>query len=140
MSEGLSASLSDILWIINAYVLVYAVLLITAGRLGDLRGQRPLFVAGVVVFTLASLACGLSPNPTLLIAFRAVQGAGAALLMPQTMAIIIGTFPADTHPPIVYPVALLASSTNPDAKDFLAYLESDKAAPAFTKQGFTILK
>ncbi len=53
---------------------------------------------------------------------------------------VIGTFPADSHPPIVYPVALLASSTNPDAKDFLAYLESDKAAPAFTKQGFTILK
>ncbi len=95
MITDLDASLDEILWIVNAYVLVLAVLLITAGRLGDLRGQRPLFVAGVVVFTLASLACGLSPNPTLLIAFRAVQGAGAALLMPQTMAIIIGTFPAD---------------------------------------------
>jgi EmrB/QacA subfamily drug resistance transporter len=95
MIADLDASLDEILWIVNAYVLVLAVLLITAGRLGDLRGQRPLFVAGVVVFTLASLACGLSPNPTLLIAFRAVQGAGAALLMPQTMAIIIGTFPAD---------------------------------------------
>jgi EmrB/QacA subfamily drug resistance transporter len=95
MITDLNASLDEILWIVNAYVLVLAVLLITAGRLGDLRGQRPLFVAGVVVFTLASLACGLSPNPTLLIAFRAVQGAGAALLMPQTMAIIIGTFPAD---------------------------------------------
>jgi EmrB/QacA subfamily drug resistance transporter len=70
-------------------------LLITAGRLGDLRGQRTMFVAGVVVFTLASLACGLAPNPTLLIAFRAVQGIGAAMLMPQTMAIIIGTFPPD---------------------------------------------
>ena len=95
MITDLDASLDEILWIVNAYVLVLAVLLITAGRLGDLRGQRPMFVAGVVVFTLASLACGLSPNPTLLIAFRAVQGAGAALLMPQTMAIIIGTFPAD---------------------------------------------
>jgi EmrB/QacA subfamily drug resistance transporter len=95
MITDLDASLDEILWIVNAYVLVLAVLLITAGRLGDLRGQRTLFVAGVVVFTLASLACGLSPNPTLLIAFRAVQGAGAALLMPQTMAIIIGTFPAD---------------------------------------------
>jgi len=95
MITDLDASLDEILWIVNAYVLVLAVLLITAGRLGDLRGQRPLFVAGVVVFTLASLACGLAPNPTLLIVFRAVQGAGAALLMPQTMAIIIGTFPAD---------------------------------------------
>jgi EmrB/QacA subfamily drug resistance transporter len=95
MITSLGASLDEILWIVNAYVLVLAVLLITAGRLGDLRGQRNLFVAGVVVFTLASLACGLSPNPALLIAFRAVQGVGAALLMPQTMAIIIGTFPAD---------------------------------------------
>jgi EmrB/QacA subfamily drug resistance transporter len=95
MIDELDASLDEILWVINAYVLVLAVLLITAGRLGDLRGQRTLFVAGIVVFTLASLACGLAPNPTLLIAFRAVQGLGAALLMPQTMAIIIGTFPAD---------------------------------------------
>ncbi len=75
MITALGASLDEILWIVNAYVLVLAVLLITAGRLGDLRGQRTLFVAGVVVFTLASLACGLAPNPTLLIAFRAVQGA-----------------------------------------------------------------
>jgi EmrB/QacA subfamily drug resistance transporter len=95
MITALDASLDEILWVVNAYVLVLAVLLITAGRLGDLRGQRTLFVAGVVVFTLASLACGLAPNPTLLIAFRAVQGLGAALLMPQTMAIIIATFPAD---------------------------------------------
>jgi EmrB/QacA subfamily drug resistance transporter len=95
MITALGASLDEILWVVNAYVLVLAVLLITAGRLGDLRGQRKLFVAGVVVFTLASLACGLSPNPTALIAFRAVQGVGAALLMPQTMAIIIGTFPAE---------------------------------------------
>ncbi len=95
MITSLDASLDEILWVVNAYVLVLAVLLITAGRLGDLRGQRNLFVGGVVVFTLASLACGLAPNPTLLIAFRAVQGAGAAMLMPQTMAIIIATFPAD---------------------------------------------
>ncbi|MDQ1616881.1 MAG: hypothetical protein QOJ60_2820 [Actinomycetota bacterium] len=95
MITALGASLDEILWVVNAYVLVLAVLLITAGRLGDLRGQRTLFVAGIVVFTAASLACGLAPNPALLIAFRAVQGLGAALLMPQTMAIIIGTFPAD---------------------------------------------
>jgi EmrB/QacA subfamily drug resistance transporter len=95
MIRALGASLDEILWVVNAYVLVLAVLLITAGRLGDLRGQRTLFAAGVALFTLASLACGLAPNPSLLIAFRAVQGVGAALLMPQTMAIIIGTFPAD---------------------------------------------
>ena len=95
MVDKLGASLDEILWVINGYVLVLAVLLITAGRLGDLRGQRNLFIAGVAVFTLASLACGISQNPAELIGARAVQGLGAALLMPQTMAIIIGTFPSD---------------------------------------------
>jgi EmrB/QacA subfamily drug resistance transporter len=95
MVEKLDASLDEILWVLNGYVLVLAVLLITAGRLGDLHGQRNLFIAGVTVFTIASLACGISQNPAELIAARAIQGLGAALLMPQTMAIIIGTFPGD---------------------------------------------
>jgi EmrB/QacA subfamily drug resistance transporter len=95
MIDALGASLDEVLWVVNSYVLVLAVLLITAGRLGDLRGQRGLFALGVAVFTIASLACGLAPNATFLIAFRAVQGLGAALLMPQTMAIIIATFPAE---------------------------------------------
>jgi EmrB/QacA subfamily drug resistance transporter len=95
MISALGASLDEILWIVNAYVLVLAVLLITAGRLGDLRGQRTLFAVGVTVFTVASFACGISPNATLLIAFRAVQGLGAALLMPQTMSLVIATFPAE---------------------------------------------
>ena len=62
MISRLHASLDDVLWVINAYALVLAVLLITAGRLGDLLGQRRMFFAGVVVFTLASAACGLSPG------------------------------------------------------------------------------
>jgi len=94
MITALGASLDEVLWVVNSYVLILAVLLITAGRLGDLRGQRNLFAAGVAVFTVASLACGLASNPALLISFRAIQGLGAALLMPQTMAIIITTFPA----------------------------------------------
>ena len=95
MISALGASLDEILWIVNAYVLVLAVLLITAGRLGDLRGQRTLFAIGVATFTVASFACGVAPNATLLIIFRAIQGLGAALLMPQTMALIIATFPAE---------------------------------------------
>ncbi|MFL6053617.1 MAG: DHA2 family efflux MFS transporter permease subunit [Actinoallomurus sp.] len=94
MIDKLHASLDEVLWVVNAYVLVLAVLIITAGRLGDLRGQRNLFIAGVAIFTLASLLCGISQNPAELIAARAVQGLGSALLMPQTMAIIIATFPA----------------------------------------------
>ncbi|MFI0483702.1 DHA2 family efflux MFS transporter permease subunit [Actinomadura sp. 9N215] len=95
MIDKLDASLDQALWVVNAYVLVLAVLLITAGRLGDLWGKKNLFIAGVTVFTLSSLACGIAQDPTQLIAARAVQGLGAALLMPQTMSIIIGVFPAE---------------------------------------------
>lgn len=95
MGQDLNASLDEILWVVNAYTLALAVLLITAGRLGDLRGKRNLFLAGVALFTLASLACGLAQNPAQLIAFRVVQGLGAALLMPQTLSIIAEVFPAD---------------------------------------------
>jgi len=95
MITKLGASLDDILWVINAYALVLAVLVITAGRLGDLIGPRTLFVAGVALFTLASAACGLSPSAGWLIGFRAVQGLGAAMLMPQTLTIITNTFPPE---------------------------------------------
>ena len=95
MRRDLHASLAEIGWVINAYVIVLAVLMITAGRLGDLRGRRNLFVLGIAVFTLASAAAGLSCSGTELIAARIVQGFGAALAMPQTMAIIIAIFPRD---------------------------------------------
>ncbi|MFF7328949.1 DHA2 family efflux MFS transporter permease subunit [Streptomyces sp. NPDC008150] len=95
LSDDLDASLDQILWVVNAYTLVLAVLLITGGRLGDLRGKRNLFATGVAVFTLASLACGLAADPAQLIAFRAVQGLGAALLVPQTLAIVTEVFPAE---------------------------------------------
>jgi EmrB/QacA subfamily drug resistance transporter len=95
MITKLHASFDDVLWVINAYALVLAVLVITGGRLGDLLGTRKMFAVGVAVFTAASAACGLAPSPGWLIAFRAVQGLGAALLMPQTLAIITMTFPPE---------------------------------------------
>jgi EmrB/QacA subfamily drug resistance transporter len=95
MITQLHASLDDALWVINAYALVLAVLLITAGRLGDLFGQRRMFMIGIVIFTVASAACGLAPGPGALIAFRAVQGLGAAALMPQTLAMLTMVFPAE---------------------------------------------
>ncbi|MFF6956685.1 MFS transporter [Streptomyces sp. NPDC088197] len=93
MVDSLDASLDQILWVVNAYTLGLAVLLITAGRLGDLVGKKNLFIAGVALFTLASLACGLSQSPTQLIIFRAIQGIGAALLLPQTLSMIADVFP-----------------------------------------------
>jgi EmrB/QacA subfamily drug resistance transporter len=95
MSAHLDASLSDVLWILNAYILVYAVLLITAGRLGDLYGPKQLFIIGLVVFTASSAACGLASDPKWLIIFRIAQGVGGALLTPQTLSVITMIFPPD---------------------------------------------
>jgi EmrB/QacA subfamily drug resistance transporter len=95
MSAGLKISLDGILWVLNAYILVYAVLLITAGRLGDLYGQRNLFAAGLAIFTIASALCGLSQDENQLIAARVLQGVGGALLVPQTLAILTSLFPPE---------------------------------------------
>jgi EmrB/QacA subfamily drug resistance transporter len=91
--DGLHATLDQILWVLNAYILVYAVLLITASRLGDRYGQRNLFVVGLVIFTAASALCGLAQDSNQLIAGRVIQGVGGALLTPQTLAIISVMFP-----------------------------------------------
>src|SRR5438105_3096829 len=95
MSKGLNAPLDEILWVLNGYILVYAVLLITAGRLGDLFGQRNMFALGLAIFTLASALCGLAQNSNELIAARVVQGVGGALLTPQTLAILTSIFPPE---------------------------------------------
>src|SRR5436190_6415948 len=95
MSTGLNTTLDQILWVLNSYILVYAVLLITAGRLGDLYGQRNLFAIGLLVFTVASALCGLAQNPVELIGARVLQGVGGALLTPQTLAILTSIFPPE---------------------------------------------
>ena len=93
--DGLNTTLDQILWVLNAYILVYAVLLITAGRLGDLYGQRNLFAIGLFVFTLASALCGFAQNANELIAARVLQGVGGAILTPQTLSIITTLFPPE---------------------------------------------
>jgi EmrB/QacA subfamily drug resistance transporter len=95
MSAGLNTTLDQILWVLNAYILVYAVLLITAGRLGDLYGQRNLFAIGLAIFTLASALCGFAQDANQLIVARVFQGVGGALLTPQTLAILTTLFPPE---------------------------------------------
>lgn len=88
----LGGAASDIQWYGAAYTLPFAVLLITGGRLGDLLGRRRVFLAGVAVFALASLCCALAPDTAVLITARAVQGAAAALVIPQTFGLIKAMF------------------------------------------------
>ena len=92
MQKDLHVGRSELEWIVVAYALTFAALLITGGKLGDLYGRRRIFVVGLVIFTLASLACGLSSSIGVLIAARAVQGVGSALMNPATLSIISATF------------------------------------------------
>jgi EmrB/QacA subfamily drug resistance transporter len=93
MQRDLHVSISQLEWVVIAYALTFAALLITGGKLGDLYGRRRIFVVGLAIFTLSSLACGLAPTAGFLIGARAVQGAGAALMNPATLSIIVATFP-----------------------------------------------
>ncbi|MFS8096542.1 MFS transporter [Lentzea alba] len=93
MIEGLHASLNDIIWVNSAYLLTFAVPLLLTGRLGDRYGPKRVYLIGLTIFVLASLACGLAGSAEVLIAARAVQGLGAAAMTPQTMAFITHLFP-----------------------------------------------
>jgi EmrB/QacA subfamily drug resistance transporter len=93
LNRELGASLSDLQWIVDGYVLAFASLLLTGGIAGDRYGRKRMFLSGLAVFSLASLACGLSSSSGQLIAARVLQGVGAALLMPGTLSILTVTFP-----------------------------------------------
>ena len=88
MQSQLHASTSAIEWVVAGYGLTFAACLITAGRLGDRIGRRRTFTIGLGLFTVASVACGLAPDTTVLIAARLVQGLAAALISPNVLAII----------------------------------------------------
>jgi len=95
IGKDLNTTLTQLEWVVNAYALVFAVFLLTGGKLADLLGRRRIFIAGLVVFTASSLACGLAGTGASLIAFRAIQGTGAAMMLPATLSIITATFSAE---------------------------------------------
>ena len=95
ITRELGATVSDLQWIVDGYVLVFASLLLTGGILGDRYGRKRMFLTGLAIFTLASLGCGLAASGAQLIGFRALQGVGAALLMPGTLSILTVTFPPE---------------------------------------------
>src|SRR5438874_12218024 len=88
----LGFSQQNLQWVISAYALVFGGFLLLGGRAADLLGRRRIFLVGLVVFTLASLACGLSSGAGMLIASRAVQGVGAAIISPAALSIVTTTF------------------------------------------------
>jgi EmrB/QacA subfamily drug resistance transporter len=93
IQRDLHITIASLEWIVTAYALVFAALLITGGKLADLIGRRRVFVIGLAIFTASSLACGLASSSGFLIGARAVQGVGAALMNPATLSIITATFP-----------------------------------------------
>jgi EmrB/QacA subfamily drug resistance transporter len=125
------ATASDLSWVLNAYTILYAALLVPAGRLVDLHGSRRLFLIGVTVFTLASAACGLAPGTGSLIAARVFQAVGGAILTPASLALILGAFPSERRTAIVgmwSGVGALGAAFGPGAGGILIELASWRAA------------
>src|SRR6266516_4315191 len=92
IQDKLGAGVSGLQWIIDGYTLTFASFMLTGGALGDLYGRKRFFMAGLGLFTLGSLMCGLSGSTGQLVAFRALQGLGAAMLLPGSLSIITATF------------------------------------------------
>src|SRR3954452_13750310 len=95
LAEAFGASFQEVQWIVIAYLLAITTLVVSAGRLGDLTGRRRLLLGGFAVFTVASVLCGVAPTLGLLIAARAAQGLGAAIMMALTLAFVGDTVPKE---------------------------------------------
>src|SRR5215470_17146288 len=85
IERSLGGGISELQWVVNAYTIAFAALILTAGALGDRVGAKRIFMAGFAIFTTASAGCALAPTAPLLIAARALQGAGAAILVPNSL-------------------------------------------------------
>jgi EmrB/QacA subfamily drug resistance transporter len=97
LQNALHASIADVQWVVEAYALMLAALLLVGGSLGDIFGRRKVYVFGVVIFAAASAWCGLARNIDMLIWARSIQGVGAALLVPGSLALITASFPEETR-------------------------------------------
>src|SRR5438132_4630425 len=92
LQADLHATITDVQWVVEAYALFLGALILVGGSLGDQFGRKRMFLYGTALFTLASAGCGVAPSAATLIAARAVQGIGAAFLVPGSLAIITATF------------------------------------------------
>ncbi len=93
IGRSLGGGVSELQWVVSAYTIAFAALILTAGALGDRLGAKKIFMAGFTLFTLASVACAWAPTSTILIASRAIQGVGAAILVPNSLALLNHAYP-----------------------------------------------
>src|SRR5262249_51962153 len=117
-----SVSTAELSWILNAYTIVFGALLVPSGRLADQFGRKKMFLWGVAIFTLASALCGVAPNAGALIAARALQAVGAAMVMPTSLALVLAAFPVEMRAIAVTlwgAVGGLAAALGPSAGAFL---------------------
>ena len=113
-----TVSAGDLSWVLNAYTVVYAALLVPAGRIADRVGRRRVFLQGMGVFTIGSLACGVAPTPFFITAGRVLQATGGAMLTPSSLALILNAFPRAKWPVAVSlwsAVGALAAAVGPSA-------------------------
>ena len=95
LQQELSLNAVQLLWIVNAYVLLLSALLLLGGSLGDLYGRKKVFMLGILVFMTASMLCGFSTNGSMLIGFRALQGIGGALMVPGSLSLLTALTPPE---------------------------------------------
>ena len=95
------ANLSAVSWVLNVYAVVFASMLVPAGRIADLRGRKEVLLIGIAVFTLASLICSLAPTLAVLVAARAAQAVGAAMIVPTSLGLLYPSFPPRQHTMVV---------------------------------------
>ena len=95
------ATTSMLSWVLNAYTITFAALLIPAGKLADRVGPKRALLVGALIFTAASMACGLSPSIEILIFARIIQGLGAAVLVPSSLALVLAAYPREKLPQVV---------------------------------------
>ncbi len=126
-----AVSASDLSWILNAYTVVYAALLVPAGRIADQVGRRRVFLCGIGVFVLGSAACGMAPSPLLIIGGRMLQAVGAALLTPSSLALVLRAFPRPKWPVAVSlwaAMGAVAAAVGPSAGAALIQIGGWRAA------------
>jgi EmrB/QacA subfamily drug resistance transporter len=116
MARELDTNTTDIQWVISGYMLALGAFLIPGGRVGDLLGRKRMLIIGLAIFGGASLAAGLAPNPTVVIAFRVVQGVGAAILFPVSIAVLSNAYPPEQRMRAIgnaYGLAAVATALGP---------------------------